>query len=130
VTITDETYTAFSEAAKAWMNKRAIDARITDRAMSDRTDVPERPTPKPKPEPPPPAPATPVLDAVGLAPEAKTRVLAAMPPETANAVAGWIGKERLELISNSPDRLRNSWRRISACFLHSPTRSPSRVYGG
>ena len=108
VTISDETYNAFSEAAKAWMRKTAIDARITDRAMSDRTDVPERPAPKAKPEPPAPAPppSTPVLDAVGLSPEARTRVLAAMPPDTANAIAGWIGKERLEWISNSPDRLK------------------------
>jgi hypothetical protein len=106
VTITNETYSAFSEAAKAWMRKTAIEARITERAMSDRTDVPERPTPKPKPEPPAPAPATPILDAAGLSAEARTRVLAAMPPETANAVAGWMGKERLESISNSPVRLK------------------------
>ncbi|MGZ4340716.1 MAG: hypothetical protein ACXVHX_01080 [Solirubrobacteraceae bacterium] len=106
VTITNETYTAFAEAAKEWMRKTAIDARITERSMADRTDVPDRPTPTPKPGAPAPPPATPVLDAAGLSAEARTRVLAAMPPETANAIAGWIGKERLESISKSPDRLK------------------------
>jgi hypothetical protein len=98
--ISDETYNAFADAAEQWLMRSAVESRIHEGWLADQDQVPARPAPKPKP--PEPGPAA----AIGLSEGALTNVLAAMPPETALAVAGWLGKERLERISTKPERLK------------------------
>jgi hypothetical protein len=97
LTISDDTYTAFADAAEQWLMRSAVESRIHEGALADQDQVPARPTPKP---------GRGAARAIGLSDVALDNVLAVMAPETAVAVAGWLGRERLEAMSSRPERLK------------------------